>query len=378
MKIEHKLFTIGEIANGFVDDDENGVVAFGGKLNVRPEFQREFVYKNAQRDAVINTINKGFPLNVMYWAKNEDGTFGVLDGQQRTISFCQYVSGCFSINNKYFHNLTKEEKDKILNYTVDIYICEGSDRERLDWFETINIAGEKLTSQELLNINYTGKWLSDAKKKFSKTNCVAYKVASKYVKGAPIRQEYLETALNWISKGNIADYMAKHQHDVNANELWLYFSSVIEWVKTTFGEKHYRKEMLGLDWGRLYDTYHLNAYDSEALEEEIKVLMEDDEVTDKKGVYEYVLSGKNEDLAKKLSKRVFSNSDKRIAYERQNGICPHCGGHYEFKDMVGDHIIPWWRGGKTTLDNLQMLCTKCNSGKGGKMERNLDFAQESI
>lgn len=368
MEIEHARFTIGEISDGYIDSNEDGVVAYGGRLNVRPPYQREFVYKEKQRNAVIETINKGFPLNVMYWAKNDDGSFEILDGQQRTISFCQYVSGEFSINSRYFHNLTKEEKEKILNYEIDVYICEGSDRERLDWFETINIAGEKLTRQELLNINYTGRWLSDAKRRFSKTNCVAYKLASKYVKGSPIRQEYLETALNWISKGNIADYMAQHQNDINANELWLYFSNVIEWVKAVFNEKYYRKEMLGLPWGELYERYNSVTYDSEALENEIKGLMEDDEVTDKKGIYEYVLSGKNENIAKKLSKRAFSSSDKRTIYEKQNGICPHCGGHYEYKDMVGDHIVPWWRGGKTVIDNLQMLCIKCNSGKGGKME----------
>ena len=368
MKINRMTFKVADIASGFVDNDEQGVVAYGGKLNVRPPYQREFVYKDKQRDAVIDTINKGFPLNVMYWAKNDDDTYELLDGQQRTISFCQYVNSVFSINSRFFHNLTEDEREKILNYEIDVYICEGSDRERLDWFETINIAGEKLTRQELLNINYTGKWLSDAKKKFSKTGCVAYKLASNYVKGVPIRQEYLETALNWISEGNIADYMAKHQHDINANELWLYFNNVIEWVKATFNERYYRKEMLGLDWGALYNKYHTNAYDSEALEERIKALMMDDEVTEKKGIYEYVLSGESEDIAKKLSKRTFTETDKRTVYERQGGVCPHCGGHYEYSEMAGDHIVPWWRGGKTVIDNLQMLCKKCNSGKGGKME----------
>lgn len=367
MKIEHKLFTIGEIANGYSDNQEEGVVALGGRLNVRPPYQREFVYKDAQRNAVITTIKKNFPLNVMYWAKNDDGSFEILDGQQRTISFCQYINSVFSYNSMYFHNLTKEEQDAILNYTVDIYICEGSDRERLDWFETINIAGEKLTRQELLNINYTGAWLSDAKRKFSKTNCVAYKLASKYVKGSPIRQEYLETALSWISGGNIADYMSEHQHDANANELWLYFLNVIEWVKATFIEKHYRKEMLGINWGELYARYKDTKYDVNELDAEISRLMENDEVTEKKGIYEYVLSGNDESVAKKLSKRSFDNSLKRIAYERQNGVCPHCGKQYDYSDMVGDHIVPWWRGGKTTLDNLQMLCVKCNCGKGGKM-----------
>ena len=367
MKIQHIFLTIGEIANGYADNNEDGVIGFGGKLNIRPPYQREFVYKDAQRDAVINTIRKGFPLNVMYWAKNEDGTFEVLDGQQRTISFCQYVNGSFSIDNKYFFNLTQEEKREILNYNVDIYICEGSDRERLDWFETINISGEKLTRQELLNINYVGTWLSDAKKKFSKTNCVAYKLGSRYMKGSPIRQEYLETALSWISDGNIAQYMAEHQRDKNANELWLYFSNVIEWVKTTFGEKYYRKEMQGLPWGILYNKYKNNPYDCEELEREISSLMADDEVTEKKGIYEYILSGKDESIARKLSKRQFLERDKRTIYERQNGICPICGEHYDYSQMEGDHIIPWWRGGKTTIDNLQMVCSKCNKGKGGKI-----------
>ena len=367
MKIEHIFLSVREIANGYADKQEDGVVAFGGRLNVRPPYQREFVYKDAQRNAVIETIRKGFPLNVIYWAKNDNGTFEILDGQQRTISFCQYVNGEFSLNDRYFHNLTEEEKDAILNYQVDIYVCEGSDRERLDWFETINIAGEKLTRQELLNINYTGAWLSDAKRKFSKTGCVAYNLASKFVKGTPIGQEYLETALYCISKGNIADYMSKHQHDENANELWQYFSGVIEWIKKTFGERNYRREMLGLNWGYLYWKYGRFYYDTDNLEAEIKSLMEDDEVTEKKGIFEYVLSGNDENIARKLSKRAFSNSDKRTVYERQNGVCPHCGKQYDIKDMVGDHIVPWWRGGKTTIDNLQMLCVKCNSGKGGKM-----------
>ena len=232
MKIEHKSITIREIANNYFDDAENGVRGYNNLLNIRPPYQREFVYKDKQRDAVINTIFKGFPLNVMYWAKNDDGTFEVLDGQQRTISFCQFVSGVFSLNvngnSMYFHSLTDFEQNKILDYCVDVYICEGNDKERLDWFRTINIAGEKLTDQELLNINYTGSWLTDAKNKFSKTNCIAYKIASKFVKGSPIRQEFLETALDWISEGKIADYMAEHCKDANANELWLYFNNVIE------------------------------------------------------------------------------------------------------------------------------------------------------
>lgn len=364
MKIIKKEISIAEITKGFIDNEEEGVKGYSGLLNIRPPYQREFVYKDKQRNAVIDTINKGFPLNVMYWAKNEDGTYEVLDGQQRTLSFCQYVNGDFSIKERSFHNLTNAEQERILNYKVDIYICEGSDEERLNWFRTINIAGEKLTDQELLNINYVGSWLADAKRKFSKTGCVAYKLADKYVKGSPIRQEYLETALDWISNGNIADYMDKHRNDATATELWLYFQSVISWVKDMF--PNYRKEMCGVDWGRLYNEYHNNSYNPKELESRISELMANEEVTDKKGVYEYVLSGENEDYARKLSKRSFSERDKRTAYEKQNGICPICGEHHDYSDMEGDHIVPWWRGGTTTLDNLQMLCKKCNGKKSGK------------
>lgn len=371
MKITRAKFSIRQIVDGYQNNEENGVIGCNGLLNIRPAYQREFVYKDKQRDAVIDTIRKGFPLNVMYWSRNEDGTYELLDGQQRTISFCEYVAGKYSINERYFHSLTDAEQEEILNYTLDIFICEGSDRERLEWFRTINIAGEKLTEQELLNANYTGTWLADAKARFSKTNCVAYKLGSKFVKGSTLRQEFLETALDWISDGHIEEYMSKHQHDENANELLQYFTEVIYWINSIFGLEiggHYRKEMLGLNWGKLHREYKGTAYNWAILEEKIKSLMENDEVTDKKGIYEYVLSGESETLARKLSKRTFSNSDKRIAYERQNGICPKCGKHHEFEEMDGDHIIPWWRGGKTTLDNLQMLCKPCNSGKGGKME----------
>lgn len=363
MNIELKEITIRELTNGYVNNEEEGVSGFNGKLNIRPPYQREFVYKDKQRDAVINTVMKGYPLNTMYWVKNEDGTFELLDGQQRTISVCSYVNGDFSINEMMFHNLTDVEQNQILDYKLMVYICEGNEKERLDWFRTINIAGEKLTDQELLNINYIGTWLNSAKQKFSKTNCVAYKIANKYVKGSPIRQEYLETVLNWITDGNPASYMSAHQHDKNANELWLYFTNVIEWVKTTFGEKNYRKEMMGLNWGKLYNTYKDEVYDADELETEIKSLMENEEVTDKKGIYEYVLSGKDSRLAKKLSKRAFSKHDVRTVYERQDGVCPICGNHFELAEMQADHIIPWNHGGRTEIGNLQMLCQHCNAVK---------------
>lgn len=375
MTVMPQVVTIRDIVKGYVDNADAGVVGYNGKLNIRPAYQREFVYKDAQRNAVVDTIRRNLPLGLFYWAQNADGTYEVLDGQQRTISFCQYVKGAFSIPDKdgnpmYFHTLTPEEQEEILAYEIIVYTCQGTLRDRLEWFKRINIAGEKLTEQELRNINYTGKWLADAKEKFSKTNCVAFRKGQRFMKGTPIRQELLETALDWISNGNIEQYMADHCHDVNANHLWFYFTKVIDWVETTFDtDAHYRKEMRGLDWGRLYERYKDNAYDANALETRIHELMENEEVTDKRGIYEFVLSGEDESLARRLSKRTFSERDKRTAYEKQGGICPICGTRHEYEDMEGDHIVPWWRGGVTNFYNLQMLCRKCNNGKGGRMAK---------
>lgn len=357
MKIELHEIPVREICDGYKDSEEEGVFAYGGKLNVRPKYQREFIYDDKERKAVIETVNQGFPLNVMYWAENDDGSFEILDGQQRTLSLCQYVDNVFSLNNVSFHSLTETEKNRILDYKLMIYICEGNDKEKLDWFRTINIAGEKLTDQELRNATYTGTWLTDAKRYFSKTNCAAYGLASKYMNGSPIRQDYLETALKWISNGKIEEYMDAHKTAPNANELWLYFQSVIAWVQAVFPV--YRKEMKGLDWGILFNQYGKEGYDSKALESRIKELMEDEDVTNKKGIYEYLLSGEE----RKLNLRVFTDKMKREAYERQNGICKKCGRHFEFEQMEGDHIVPWAKGGKTTAENCQMLCRKCNGIK---------------
>lgn len=318
MKIELHEITIRDITERYVDNQENGVVGYKGLLNIRPKYQREFVYTEEKRNAVIDTINKGFPLNVMYWVKNDDGTFEVLDGQQRTLSFCQYVNNDFSVNNKAFHNLTKTEQDRILDYKCMIYFCEGTDLEKLEWFKIINIAGEKLTDQELRNAVYTGTWLTSAKLKFSKTGCAAYNLGKDYVAGNPIRQEILETVISWINDGNIEAYMSVHQHDPNANELWMYYMNVIEWVKNTFTV--YRREMKGINWGELYNVYKNNTYDTNALEVEIKKLMEDDDVTKKKGIYHYVLTRKE----KHLNIRAFTDSQKRTVYERQNGVCSIC------------------------------------------------------
>ncbi|MBA3047705.1 DUF262 domain-containing protein [Patescibacteria group bacterium] len=360
MKIELKEITIKEVANGYKNSDEEGVVGYGGKLNIRPKYQREFIYKDDKRNAVIETVKKNFPLNVMYWVKSEDGTFEVMDGQQRTISFCEYIDGKFSLNNLYFHNLTDTDKEQILNYKLMIYFCEGNDKEKMDWFKIINIAGEKLTDQELRNAIYTGTWLTDAKRYFSKSGCPAYGIASDYLKGAAIRQEYLETVIRWISNGKIEDYMSKYQHEPNANELWLYFQNVISWVKVVFS--NYRKEMRGVEFGPLYNEFKNKKIDSKKLEKEITELMQDEDVTKKSGIYPYALT-RNE---KFLNIRAFTEKQKREAYEKQKGVCKKCKEHFEIEEMEADHIKPWHEGGKTTDKNCQMLCKECNRRKSGK------------
>lgn len=360
MKIDFHEITIREVAENYIDNAEEGVVGFNGKLNIRPKYQREFVYNDKKRNAVIDTIRKDFPLNVMYWAKNEDGTLELLDGQQRTVSFCQYINNDYSIENRFFHNLKNIEKEQILNYKCMIYICEGNDKEKLDWFRIVNIAGERLYDQELRNAVYTGTWLTNAKLIFSKSNCAAYLLSKDYLKGSPIRQEFLETALSWISKGEIENYMSIHQHDPNANELWTYFQNVIEWVRLTFTT--YRREMKGINWGRLYDEFNNQMFDTEELEQEIKNLMMDDDVDNKKGIYSYILIREE----KYLNIRAFTESQRRAVYERQGGICTKCEKHFEFNEMEADHITPWHLGGKTDLENCQTLCKDCNRKKSGK------------
>jgi hypothetical protein len=364
MKIDLHKITIREVIDGYKDSAEEGVTAYNGKLNIRPKYQREFVYKEKQRNAVIETIKNNFPLNVMYWMVREDGDFEVLDGQQRTISIGQYFIGDFSLNNRFFHNLTKEEQDNILDYELMIYFCEGTDKERLDWFRIINIAGEKLTDQEIRNAVYTGPWLSEAKFKFSKSYCAAYLLANdggQLVSGSPIRQDYLETALSWINDGKIEDYMAKHQHDKNADELWNYFQNVIAWVRKTF--TNYRKEMSNVSWGKLYNEFKNTKLDTNKIEAEIAELMQDEDVTKKSGIYPYVLT-RQENY---LNIRTFSEKMKREAYERQKGICPLCKDkkRWNFSEMEADHIKPWHEGGKTITDNCQMLCKKHNRAKAG-------------
>ncbi len=370
MDIEFKQIPISEIIAGFQDNDEEGVTGYSGKLNIRPAYQREFIYNDKQRNAVLASVYKGLPLNTMYWSDNGDGTYELLDGQQRTLSICQFCDNEFSMEfepgiPRMFGNLLPDQRQKILDYKILVYICKGSQSEKLDWFRIINVAQQPLTEQELLNANYTGRWLTDAKKKFSKTNCVAYKKASNFMTGTPIRQDYLETVLTWITnadKTDIATYMANHQEDPDAYPLWSYFQSVIDWVIAKFPK--YRKEMKGLPWGILFNKYSTNSYDPAELEKIISRLMSDDDVTAKKGIYEYVLTNCEEE--KFLNIRKFTDSQKRVAYEKQQGICPICGKHFEFNEMEGDHITPWRDGGKTVPDNLQMLCKDCNRHKSAK------------
>lgn len=359
MKIELKEITVRELANGYEDNDEAGVFGYDGKLDIRPPYQREFIYKDKQRDAVINTITKDFPLNVMYWAVRENGNFEVIDGQQRTISICQYVNGDFAFSNRYFHNLKNDEQEQLLNYKLMVYLCSGTDSEKLEWFRTINIAGEKLTDQELRNAVYSGSWVTDAKRYFSKNGCPAYGLGGDYLNGSAIRQDYLETAIKWISEDEIESYMATNQHKPNATPLWLYFKAVIDWVQATF--PNYRNEMKGVPWGGLYNIFKEQEYDSKKLESEVSKLMADDDVTNKKGIYSYVLDGKE----KNLNIRAFTQNQKREAYERQKGVCPTCKKHFEIEQMEGDHITPWHDGGKTDAKNCQMLCKEDNRRKSG-------------
>jgi len=274
------------------------------------------------------------------------------------------------VRYRYFHNLSDTEKDQILDYELLVYVCEGTDEERREWFQRINVAGATLTDQEILNSVYSGPWCQDAKKYFSKPGGPAVQVADKYLKGSAIRQDLLETALKWICDRDgieIPEYMARHQGDPTVLELWSYFRAVIDWVDSLFG-KHYRKKLMqGLPWGLYYNQYGpcvpgRPVFDPDALEARIAILEQDEDVTNQRGIYEYVLSGETDE--KFLHIRAFSDKDKRRKYAEQGGVCPVCGQHFEYEKMDGDHILPWAKGGHTEYGNLRMLCIKCNrSGK---------------
>ena len=369
MDIQLQSIKVRDLIDGYVNDPDKGVRGYGGRLDIRPPYQREFRYDQKQKQAVVNTIMKGFPLNIMYWSAVGNDEYEMIDGQQRTLSICEFRYHEFNITDPergvlFFSSLTPDEQEAFLNYELTVYFCTGTDKEKLDWFRVINIAGERLLDQELLNAVYVGPFISDARRYFSKNGCPAYKIGNDLLNGNAIEQAYLATVLHWAARREgikeTSEYMSKHKDDANANQLWAYFSAIVTWVRSTFVK--YRKEMKGLDWGLLYDTYHEKIYDTAELEQRIHDLMEDDEIMKKSGVYSYVLSGDLRDL----SFRTFDKKQKREAYERQQGICPWCGKHFELEEMEGDHIKPWVEGGVTTVENCQMLCKECNRKKGAK------------
>ena len=378
--------TVRDLIEGYENNESpyEDVTAYGGRLNIRPAFQREFIYDEDSQKAVINTVRRDFPLSTMYWVLNDDGTYGVLDGQQRSLSICEFMEGKYFINfngsDVNIHCIRRNHPDlyeKIMNYSLDVRVCKGTKEEQLDWFTTINIAGKALSEQELRNINYTGPWLTSAKKYFCKPNAPVVQIAmakgSSYLDVKYDRQEALELALRWITDSRdkndmskVCQYMGNHQEDADASELWEYFSAVIDWVKELF--PNYRKEMKGIQWGFLYNDFHENEYDPDELEEMIERLYGDEDVTSCKGIYKYVLDGNETHL----SIRKFNDKIKHVVYARQQGICPICGEHFVITKMEADHIVPWVKGGKTVESNCQMLCRACNRDKSSSMptERN--------
>lgn len=392
MKIKPLKITVKEVVTGYIDnsDREEGIFGYGGKLNIRPKYQRNYVYDEEKRNAVIDTISKDFPLGIMYWVKNDDGTYEILDGQQRTISISTYlsldnpakgysISGLFgNPHARTFNQLLPSEQKQLLDYPLLVYVCEGADTDRLRWFETINIAGEELSNQEIRNAQYSGPWLTDAKRYFSKSNSVAQQLATKpnlYIslpaKNSWNRQGGLEKVLRWYINDikdtkKLEDYMSKHKDDKDAGYLWEYFRNVIDWVKKIFPT--YRKGMEKVEWGLLYNSYGKKHYDLIKIQQTVRELYEDNEVTDKSGIYEFIFDGKSSHL----NLRQFEDWQKQTIYERQQGICPYCKKegrskiHYELDEMEADHIIPWYEGGKTNIDNCQMLCIEHNRKKSCK------------
>ena len=373
MTIKQIEVTVGEITEGYVNNDELGVRGYGGRLDIRPPYQREFIYNDKEQQAVITTVLRGYPLNVMYWVKRgEDAEcpFEVMDGQQRTLSLCEYVAGKFSYDYKYFDNLTPDIRKKILDYKLTVYVCEGEPSEKLEWFKTINIAGKPLNEQEINNAVYAGPFVSDAKRHFSKSTCGAYRLGKDLVNGTPIRQDFLKKNLEWMAdhetrggkRQTAVGYMAEHQHDPNANNLWSYFQSVLNWAITNFDPKKFRKIMKGLDWAMLYDRYGTQTLDTVALGKRISNLMRDSEIQKQNGIIPYVLTGDEH----WLDLRAFPDDIKLAVWEEQGHRCTLCGKEFDYEFMEGDHITPWRDGGRTVKENCQMLCRECNRRKSAK------------
>ena len=373
MTIKQLEVTVGEITKGYINNEEQGVRGYNGLLDIRPPYQREFIYNEAEQRAVINTVLNEYPLNVMYWVKRSDDAecpYEVMDGQQRTLSLCQYVAGKFAVDFKYFDNQPADDQKKILDYKLTVYVCEGKESEKLEWFKTINIAGKPLNEQEIRNAVYAGPFVSDAKHHFSKSNCGAYRLGKDLVNGSPIRQDFFKKALEWMADHETRNgkpqsavgYMAVHQHDKNAIPLWTYFQNVLNWAISTFNIKKFKIIMKGVDWALFYDKYHEQPLDIKAMEARITDLIGDDEIQKPNGIIPYVLTGDE----RYLDLRTFKDKVKKAIWEKQNHKCAICGKEFDFELMEGDHIKPWREGGRTDIKNCQMLCRQCNRSKGSK------------
>lgn len=373
MTIKQIEVTVGDIARGYINNEEQGVRGYGGQLDIRPPYQREFIYNENEQQAVISTVLKGYPLNVMYWVRRSEDAecpYEVMDGQQRTLSLCEYVDGKFAYEFKNFFNQPADIQKLILDYPLTIYLCEGEPSEKLEWFKTINIAGKPLNEQEINNAVYAGPFVTDAKRHFSKSNCGAYRLGKDLVNGTPIRQEFLKKALEWMAEHetregkpqSVVGYMAEHQHDPNANNLWTYFQNVLNWTITNFDLKKFKKIMKGLNWALYYDKYHSTSLDTADLASRISKLILDSDVQKQMGIIPYVLTGDE----RHLDLRCFPDDIKRAVWEKQHHICPSCQKEFDYEFMEGDHITPWREGGRTVIENCQMLCRECNRRKGGR------------
>lgn len=378
--------TIQDICDGFQYNEleGKGLYGLGGKLTIQPEYQRNYIYADGKRDVgVIDSILKGYPLGLIYFVKNSDDSLEVLDGQQRITSFGRYVKGKFGIKDEqglqqYFTGLAEDKQQKILGTKLLVYECEGSESEIKEWFKTINIAGVPLNNQELLNAVYSGPFVSKAKELFSNSQNPYIQKWGTYISGAVNRQEYLETALDWVSEGNIGEYMSKHRNATDINELKTYFDTVIDWIDTIFIDVE--SEMKGLGWGRLYRQYYKTSYDPQDISAKLKDLYSSPYVKNRKGVFEYILGGCED--ARLLNIRVFDEATKKAVYTAQTkeakekGIsnCPHCvlegksnkNRIYSLKEMDADHVAAWSKGGATAIENCQMLCKTHNRAKGNK------------
>lgn len=381
MQIKTIKVRLEDLARNYVDNGEDGVFTYNDQndpqalLVCRPAYQREFVYSEKEEQDLITSIMNEYPIGVFYWAtipNDPDYKYEILDGQQRTISICRYVADhSFSVNNKFFTNLTADEQKQILDYEITVNVCSGTDSEKLAWFKIINKSGEPLTKQELANAVYAGPWLTEAKLYFSRPNGPAVQMSDKWINtGNVIRQDLLEKALKYIcyrdSYKDVEQYMAKHQQDKDAQDLWLYYQDILAWEKKLF-PKTQSKLLTGQDWGKLYHEYNKKTYNPIDLQNDIDALVLDDDVTSTSGIVPYVLSERTVVDQKHLNIRDFSRKQMLKKYQEQGGICPICKKHYEFKEMAGDHIVPWSKGGHTEYSNLQMLCKHDNEVKSNNL-----------